>query len=49
MQSFLYLDERAVVAVPHDAFDSTLRTLLEPGAELLEVHRRRVSDPDAAV
>lgn len=39
----------AVVTVPNDALNSSLWTLLEPGAELLEVHRRSVPDPDASM
>ncbi|KAG7239973.1 hypothetical protein INR49_028105, partial [Caranx melampygus] len=44
-----HLDERAVVAVPDDALHSAVWTLLEPGAELLEVHGGRVSDLNAPV
>lgn len=43
------LNECAVIAVPDDAFDPAFRTLLEPGAQLLEVHWWRVSDPNAPV
>lgn len=41
--TFSYLKERAVAAVPDDALHSTLWALLEPGPQLLEVHRWRVS------
>lgn len=44
-----HLEQRAVAAVPHDAFHAALRTLLEPGLQLLDVRWRRVPDADAAV
>lgn len=49
MDRCFHLEQRAVAAVPHDAFHAALRTLLEPGLQLLDVHRRRVPDADAAV
>lgn len=45
----LHLEQRAVAAVPHDAFHPALTTLQEPGLQLPDVHRRRVPDGDAAV
>lgn len=46
---FSDLNERAVIAVPDDALHSTLWTLLEPGAQLLEGNRWRVSDSNTPV
>lgn len=43
------LEQRAITAVPHDAFHATLWTLLEPGLQLLDVHWWRVPDADTAV
>lgn len=44
---FSYLNERALAAVPDDALNSALRTLLEPGPQLLEVHWWTVSYSNA--
>lgn len=42
-----YLDERAVVAVPHDALHAALWAVPEPQPQLLEVHRWRISHCEA--
>lgn len=38
-----YLDEYSGIAMPHNALDPALWALLEPGPQLLEIHRWRIS------